>query len=456
MIRIILVVALIVRVLAAFWWQGQANAEKVAFRFGDSETYWVLAEKMIKGEPYEYGGSDSRVFRAPLYPLFLAPFTLLPKDVAVPAVRLAGALLGTATVGLVIVATRRLADRRAALCAGWLAAGYPGAIGMSVFVLSEALFCPLMILSLMLWSRGDRRQSECKSAKSNALIPGISSGGLFGLACLTRPSWLLWPIFLLAWEFFRSIGEFKSVICSRALTPAPSSGRPGERSGFRDVPSLKIATRMIAFAVGAVIVMSPWWTRNYVVIGHFVPTTLQVGASLYDGLHENASGASDEGMAFVDAFAERLREERRDSLQKIAQENFEWELNRRLFRAASAWVWENRSDAFGLALIKFQKMWSPLPTAKQVGGIGVRVAEAIAYLFILLLAVLGLAVQRRWEVWYYAWPTLYFAALHLVFASSVRYRQPAMLVLCVVAGIGAAWMLNRIGISSKNSTTYKP
>jgi hypothetical protein len=128
---------------------------------------------------------------------------------------------------------------------------------------------------------------------------------------------------------------------------------------------------------------------------------------------------------------------------------FEWKLNRALFWAAIHWANENRSAACRLALIKFRKMWSPWPTAEELGGVGIRIAESLVYVIILLLAVIGLWTSRgkRAGIAIYVYPTLYFAALHLVFVGSVRYRQPAVLALCVVAGIGSAWMLRQIRVT---------
>ena len=94
------------------------------------------------------------MFRTPGYPLLLAPILWLAGDGqnAVLLARAEAALLGTLAVLGVWWLTRLLFDDRAALMAAVLATFYPGAIALSALILSEAPFCPLMLLQLGLWT----------------------------------------------------------------------------------------------------------------------------------------------------------------------------------------------------------------------------------------------------------------------------------------------------------------
>jgi hypothetical protein len=174
---------------------------------------------------------------------------------------------------------------------------------------------------------------------------------------------------------------------------------------------------------------------------------LQVGASLYDGWHEGASGSSDENMEFVIPYAIEQNKEDASivSLGGRMESTYEWRLNRRLQNAAIDWALRNSSDAGRLGLVKFLKTWSPFPVAKEIGGRAVKWTEAIGYTTIMALAAMGLWHTRKFPgAWLVALPCVYFAALHVFFIGSVRYRQPAVLAMCVLGGIGFVALVNRV------------
>jgi 4-amino-4-deoxy-L-arabinose transferase-like glycosyltransferase len=389
----ILAVALCARLAAGVWWQSRLGDRH--FFFGDSVGYWELARTVAHGEPYQYLSPEARVFRTPGYPVVLASlFVVAGDDPPVLAARALSALFGTISVGIAGWWTTQLFDARAGLISGWLTALYPGSIALGVFVLSEAPFCPLMLAQLALWSAAWRATN-----KRHATWLAIAAGVTASCAVLMRPSWLLFTPFAIA------VGLL--FVCDRSR-------------------QLLIGGLMTA---ALVLCLVPWWIHNARVTGRFVPTTLQVGASLYDGLHDGATGASD--MRFVPELTERERTDGDPNDPDV----FEYRVDRRMERESLAWAAAHPGRVAELVGIKFMRMWNVWPNEPAFRSWPMRLAMLLTYGPLLVLSLIGIWRFTSWG-WPYtlAWlPAVYLTLLHVIFVSSLRYREPAMLALAALA-----------------------
>jgi 4-amino-4-deoxy-L-arabinose transferase-like glycosyltransferase len=427
----VLVLAFAARLVAGYWWQGRLPAER-RFYFGDSESYWQLGQSIYRGQPYQYGDADARIFRTPGFPLVLGLlFQLLGDDN--PSVYWARAWMaawGTLAVAGVMVLARAIFGAEVACLAGLLVAVSPESIPLGTFILSEAGFCPFMLLHLYCWlaarrrekgdggARGARGASGAPATLTAASLPLHSiawacAGGIAaGVAVLMRPSWLLFLPFAAVLEF-----------CIAA-------------------PRRQVVLRSGAMFLAMCLTLTPWWIRNYQVCGRWVPTTLQVGASLYDGLSPTARGNSD--MRFVPEYVAQLRADDARS-PVIRGASFEERLDQRLKEDALAWARAHPWEVVRLAGNKFLRIWSPWPADQGMSGVLVRVVIAGTYLPLLGLALLGwFAVGwRKWEALLCVLPAVYFTLLHMIFVGSIRYRQPAMLTLAILAACGLAEWLRR-------------
>jgi 4-amino-4-deoxy-L-arabinose transferase-like glycosyltransferase len=361
---------------------------------------------VASGGPFELN-PDRRVFRTPGYPAVLAGVFVLARDEPpVLWARWVGAVLGVAAVGGVVALAGLLFDWQTALVAGAAAAVYPDAIAMSTFVLSEAPFCALMLLHLCCWIVAWRAANSRRQAAWS-----VAGGLAAGLATLMRPSWLLFTPFAIAIGLLR-----------------PADWR---RQGWLG----------LWLVVGLVAAMTPWWFRNWQVTGRFVPTTLQVGESLYDGLNPQATGASE--MRFVDQFRAELREEDGSNLLTASRDDcFEWRLDRRMRDAAVAWAIGHPRRVAQLAVSKFVRIWNVWPNEASLRNGVFRAVLTVTYLPVLTLGLWGVwrTAGRGWPSVMCLLPAVYFTALHMVFVGSIRYRQPALLVLLVpAAGLVVQW-----------------
>jgi len=390
----IIFVAIALRLAGGVWWQARLGPDK-QFYFGDSDSYWVLGRTIARGEDYQYLSADQKVLRTPGYPLLLAGlYCLWGENPPVMAARALSALLGGAAVGALGWWTTRLFDSRTGIVAGWLATLSPGAISMGVFLLSEAPFCPLMLLQLALWGLAWRADTP---TRLTALA--IASGAAGGLACLMRPSWLL----------FAPLVAVLGILFTR------------QRARQLAIGALVVAS--------VALVMLPWWIRNAQVTGRFVPTALVVGASLYDGLNPHADGSSN--MQFVQDFAAAER----SAIQGDEADTFEYRLDRRMRHAALDWAGQHPWRVAALAGVKFWRMWNVWPNEPGLRSWPIRLAILFTYLPLLLLSLLG-AWRYAAAGWPYmlCWlPAVYLTLLHVVFVGSIRYREPAMLALLPLA-----------------------
>jgi len=385
-------IALSVRLGAAAAWDWRFQGRLV---FGDSVSYWHLARAVGQGEPFQYG-EYGRVFRTPGYPLLLAPLFLVAGE-SPPffLARAIGAILGT----LGVIATgwlgKLLWDDRVGWCAAFLAAIHPECVLSSVPILSEAAFCPVWVLHLVCLA-ALMRFAKLRTAWAWAVGAGVTAGA----AVLIRPSALLWLPFV--FPFLLLVHR-------------------------KDLP-LRLPAVMGGIAI---VVLMPWWIRNYVVTGHWILTTTQVGPSLYDGCHPNADGGSnmDFMKAAVDETKESLGERGNDSLA------VELEIDRRLRRDALRWMGANPGQFLRLAAVKLRRFWSPIPNERAFNTFPINLVTAAGFWVVLLPAAAGLMPGKARRIAFVTcWlPAVYFTFLHVVFVSSVRYRQPVMFGLIAAA-----------------------
>lgn len=457
----LLLLAFVLRIGAAAYWHQTAQSEGRMFRLGDSHSYWVLANQLGHSLPYEYGSSESRMFRAPLYPLLLAPLTRIgDEQLAVWWARVVGCLLGTVSVGLVGLLALRLGGITPALIATGLAAIYPSAIGMSIIVLSEAVFMPLMIGYLLAWNAAWVGKSD-RSTWSYGLLAGVLSGA----AALARPSWLLfapfaWFMAVLGGRFVAYANRVPKVAANdqQQLTHRNVDGKQVDREpnllatprGMTRQAGWRHTWIFVATGLGLSLVMSPWWIRNAAITGRFVPTTLQVGPSLLDGLHSGASGASDEGMAFMQPIiAEQIRADQQTSEQQLVS-TLEYRINARAQRTAVQWAVEHPTEVLALAGRKFLRIWTLWPDGGDINSTPIRLGITVSSFTVLLLALVFHFQSSAQRGWFYLmlWlPSLYFTLLHMVFVGSIRYREPALFVLIAVAACSIASLFARSPVS---------
>ncbi len=392
----ILVLALLLRVIAAYAIEQHVTQAGRTFLIeGDANSYWELAQHIVAGEDYAVFQPPRRVLRTPGFPLLLAA-SIKVCGKSVFAASLVMAVVGTGCCWLTWLLARKLFDELTALWAMLLVALSPLQIGSNVQILSETLFSFALLGCLLALARLLKQQPGAPSGRI-----AFANGILTGLTVLIRPGWLLWVgLSSILVILFGQMTFAKRILCSCLICG------------------------------GCFVALLPWAWRNHEVTGHWIFTSLWSGPSLYDGLHPNATGASD--MTFFD---------QEDVLSTMS----EFDMNDHYKQRAIDFVVSHPRRTVELAFLKAGRYLAPSLNAAGFSGGAFSVFCAVWYSTLTVLILAGALDLRQRMVWVglLAGPFLQFLLVHMVFVGSIRYRLPVEFPLSILSAHGLVALRQR-------------
>ena len=220
--------------------------------FSDDLNYVKSAVALVKKGIFvfhEY--NEPTVFVTPVYPFFLAGiFKMFGYGfVGFQAARIIQAALSSITIALVFLTAKYLFSVKAALISAFLVSFYFPNVVTTGYFLTETLFTTLLALLIYL---------SLRFAASPKMLDFGLLGIVWAIAALCRPTIALYPAILFLYLF-----AYKKTNIKKAM---------------------KLGTFM---AISFIIVMSPWWIRNYREYNEFIPLAASSGNPMLQGTYVN-------------------------------------------------------------------------------------------------------------------------------------------------------------------------
>jgi 4-amino-4-deoxy-L-arabinose transferase-like glycosyltransferase len=325
-------------------------------RFYDEQVYVGMVHSMAGGHGVSLDGVQPTAYRPPGYLFLLLPVYLVTGG-SVLAMRLVGVLALTGSVWFVYLLGRRAHSPATGALAALVVACYPLLVFTATTLYPQV---PALFLLLLLIELAFRALPGDGLANRRRLGAAVLAGLVGGLLTLTVPTFGVTAIGLVAYLAWRQ---------------RSAAGR----IAWRTVAVLIVATALLPVL---------WCARNAVQLHAFVPVSTNDGVNLLLGNSPNAtpdSGTNADISAYARAAAAR-------HLGEVDQDHF-------FTSQATDWIKHNPGQALALYGGKVANNFSysdNLATTGQRGG-AQDLVSALSYYPILLLALLRIALLRRWR-----------------------------------------------------------
>lgn len=221
---------------------------------GDSHWYLVIAQGLLHGdglvmhEPYM--GIATRALFPPLYPLLLAGWSAV-AGFSTPSLLVFSSLIDLAAAAAIVRLATLLGVRRAGFAAACLYLILPSVLLSAPLAQKEGLETVFVLLLAIGWHVAAKTPRRMR----DAFAIGLPAAAL----ALTQP------------------GEVMlALLFGLVLLPT---------IGLRRVLAIGIPAAFVA-----ALAMLPWWVRNWLIFGAFVPLTTASGYSLWIGNNPDATG----------------------------------------------------------------------------------------------------------------------------------------------------------------------
>jgi len=381
----------------------------------DERMHDLWARSLASGQ----GLGTNPFFRAPGYYGFLS--LLYRIFGASPLVgRLAGCLLGSASVLLVLKLGESLGGRRVGMLAGLLAAGYWPLIYFDIQLLSPSLEIFLNLLMLFLVIQARRR---------SFLILFFVAGIALGLSAITRPTVLSFAPLLALWVFMSASSRH-------------SSGRR--------------ILQVMAVTAGALICVLPVSWINSSHGGGFVLIATNGGVNFYIGNNPESNGMTAVVPGTRKGWKSGYEDTHRIAEEAAGRKLRESEVSSYWYHKALVWISGHPGPWLRLMLLKFRLYWSPheIGNNQSIWKIAscstlMRVLRPFGFLLLSSLAVgaLFLITGHRGEWWLLGLFAGSSILTTVMFFCNARYRLPVIpiLILAVAAGLVQALKFGKSG-----------
>jgi len=227
--------------------------DKVEYKMEwDTLNYHNMAKNFIENGFLGYGinevATKPNAYITLGYPLFLSfiySVTDGGNEYGIFTVKMVQALLGTVTVMFIFFIAKKIGGLIAGIISAVFAAVYPAFLVVTAYHLTETLynfvFCMYLYLQLIAFEKDKK-------------IIHLISGFTFGIVVMVRPT--IFPLFAAIY--------FVEFLLKRKR---------------------EYISCFLYFVIGLLIIMIPWWIRNYLVTGEFVLLCTQAGNPLIGGAY---------------------------------------------------------------------------------------------------------------------------------------------------------------------------